>query len=78
MWNSCLTNDYQPILAAFSGRQGRTIAFLEGAKLGKSVEHVPILQEKTELSLSRALLVPGGVATGVRCDAGDSLIGDSG
>ena len=43
------------------GRQDRTFAFLEGAKLGKSALCVPILQEKTELSLSRALLVPGGV-----------------
>ena len=61
MWNPCLTNDYQPILAAFMGRQGRTFAFLEGAKLGKSDHHVPMLQEKTELSLCRALLVPEGV-----------------
>ena len=48
---------WQPSL----GRQGRTFAFLEGAKLGKSVEYVRMLQEKTELSLSRALLVPEGV-----------------
>ena len=62
MWNPCLTNDYQPILAAFMGRQGRTFAFLEGAKLGKSATYVPILQEKTALSLSRGLLVPWGRA----------------
>ena len=43
------------------GRQGRTFAFLGGARLGKSVLNVPMLQEKTEISLSRALLVPEGV-----------------
>ena len=48
---------WQPSL----GRQGRTFAFLEGAKLGESEARVPMLQEKTELSLSRALLMPEGV-----------------
>ena len=48
---------WQPSL----GRQGRTFAFLEGARLGESAVHIAILQEKTALSLSRALLVPGGV-----------------
>ena len=43
------------------GRQGRTFAFLGGARLGESVLNVPMLQEKTEISLSRALLVPEGV-----------------
>ena len=48
---------WQPLV----GREGRTFAFLEGAKLGESALNVPMLQEKTEISLSRALLVPEGV-----------------
>ena len=43
------------------GRQGRTFAFLGRAKLGKSVADVTIVQDKTERSLSQALLVPEGV-----------------
>eukprot|EP00964_Phaeocystis_antarctica_P084707 scaffold53405_cov78-Phaeocystis_antarctica.AAC.1 len=56
MWSPCLTNDYQPILAASLGRQGWTFAFLEGTNLGRSAEEVPVLQEKTEISVCRALL----------------------
>ena len=48
---------WQPLV----GRQGRTFAFLGGARMGKSALNVPMLQEKTEISLSRALLVPEGV-----------------
>ena len=61
MWNPCLTNDYPPILAAFMRPARPTFAFLGGARLGKSVLNIPMLQEKTEISLSRALLVPEGV-----------------
>jgi hypothetical protein len=61
MWNPCLTNDYQPILAAFVRPARPTFAFLGGARLGKSGLNVPMLKEKTEISLSRALLVPEGV-----------------
>jgi hypothetical protein len=38
-----------------------TFAFLGGARLGKSVANTPLLQAKTEIGLSRALLVPEGV-----------------
>jgi len=61
MWNPCLTNDYQPFLAAFMRPARPTFAFLGGARLGKSVLNVAMLKEKTETSLSRALLVPEGV-----------------
>ena len=37
MWNPCLTNDYQPILAAFMRPARPTFAFLGGARLGKKV-----------------------------------------
>ena len=43
------------------GRQGRTFAFLGGARLGKSHATVSMLWENTEISLPRALLVPEGV-----------------
>ena len=69
MWSPCLTNDYQPILAASLGRQGWTFAFLEGTNLGRSAEEVPVLQEKTEISLCRALLVPQGVPAHPHCRA---------
>jgi len=61
MWNPCLTNDYQPILAAFMRPARPTFAFLGGARLGKSGPNAFLLQEKPEISLSRALLVPEGV-----------------
>ena len=61
MWNPCLTNDYQPILAAFMRPARPTFAFLGGARLGKSGANIAMLQEKTEISLPRALLVPEGV-----------------
>jgi hypothetical protein len=61
MWNPCLTNDYQPNLAAFMRPARPTFAFLGGARLGKSAPNAPMLQEKTEISLSRPLLVPEGV-----------------
>jgi hypothetical protein len=34
MWNPCLTNDYQPNLAAFMRPARPTFAFLGGARLG--------------------------------------------
>ena len=49
------------ILAAFMRPARPTFAFLGGARLGKSVANTPLLQAKTEKSLSRALLVPEGV-----------------
>jgi hypothetical protein len=53
---------YCPV-AAIAVRLPRrpTFAFLGGARLGKSLPNAPMLQEKTEISLSRALLVPEGV-----------------
>ena len=41
-------NDSNPSCQPSVGRQGRTFAFLGGAKLGESVLNVPLLQEKTE------------------------------
>jgi hypothetical protein len=50
-----------PNLAAFMRPARPTFAVLGGARLGKSAANAPMLQEKTEISLSRALLVPEGV-----------------
>ena len=63
MWNPCLTNDYPPILAAFIRPARPTFAFPGGTRLWKSGLNIPMsmLQEKTEISLPRALLVPEGV-----------------
>ena len=47
-------NDSNPSCQPSVGRQGRTFAFLGGAKLGESVLNVPLLQERTERSLSQA------------------------
>ena len=49
------------MLAAFMRPARPTFAFLGGAKLGKSALNVRMLQKKTEISFSRALLVPEGV-----------------
>ena len=51
-----------PTLAAFMRPARPTFAFLGGARLGKSVANTPLWQAKTKISLSRALLVPEGVA----------------
>ena len=47
--------------ASLADKARPTFAFLGGARLGKSAVNTPLLQAKTEISLSRALLVPEGV-----------------